>query len=235
MPGFDTAATIISDVARELGLVSADIANPWSSPDPNVLQLVALLKPTGRELLKAHQWSHLSRTGVLDLDGSEPYPYPLVDWVTDFGRLVDDTFWEVNTDIRYRAVSAQQWQQISATGTVGAYVVRVWGDSISIDPQPVGGERFEFEYISRYWGAAAFAKEAPTAAADVIQFDAHLFGRLLKVRFQAAKGIDTTAAVSDYREALAAAIGQDGASPTLSLNGPRALPYPNVPETGFGG
>ena len=57
MPGFDTAATIISDVAREAGLVSSDIANPWASTDEHVLRLVSLLKPTGRELAKALQQS----------------------------------------------------------------------------------------------------------------------------------------------------------------------------------
>lgn len=234
MPGFDTAATIVSDVALELGLVTSAISNPWAATDQNVVQLTALLKPTGRELVKAHPWSQLMRAGFIDLDGTEPYPFILSSWVTDFGRLVDDTMW--NTDgNHYGVATPQQWRQLRATSVSGlTYLMRIESDLIYFDPQPGSGEHIDFNYISRNWGAAAFAKEAPTAATDVIQFDPHLFTRALKLRWLTAKGFDTGAAFADYTAALNAAKGQDGAAPVLSLGGGRRMPYPNVPETGFG-
>src|SRR3954468_3046330 len=48
LPGWDTVAEIVSDTAIELGLISAPIADPFASTDPNILQLLGLLKSGGR-------------------------------------------------------------------------------------------------------------------------------------------------------------------------------------------
>lgn len=232
MPGFDTAATIISDVAREAGLVSSDIANPWASTDEHVLRLVSLLKPTGRELAKAHPWSHLVRQGTFNTTATDA-DYDLATVCTDFGRLIDDTMWNrTQSNHVDGGVTPQQWQQLKVWSASGVYKsMRLWGEAFHLDPTPTATESIYFEYVSRNWGAASFAKAAPTAAADIIQFDPHLFTRALKLRFLAAKGFDTTDAAADFAEALAAAKGQDGSAPVLAINPRQRVPWPNIPET----
>ena len=234
MPGFDTAATIISDVARELGLVSADIADPFASTDVNILQLVALLKPTGRELVRLHPWSHLQRQGTFNTTASDA-DYDLATVCTDFGRLIDDTMWNRTQVIDVPPLAPQQWQQAKAWTSSGIYkAMRLWGEAFHFDPTPTATESIYFEYVSRNWGAASFGKAVPTAASDVVQFDPHMFGRALKLRFLAGKGFDTLAAQEDFDRALALAKGQDGAAPVLRLAPRRQEPWPRIPETGIG-
>lgn len=232
MPGFDTAATIISDVARELGLVTSAVADPFASSDQNVLLLTVLLKPTGREIVRLHPWSHLQREATFNTVNGTP-SYALA---TDFGRFLDATMWNrTQADNVPGSLTPQQWQQTKAWTSLGVFkTLRLWGDLLYLDPTPTAAEAIYYEYISRNWGAAAFAKDVPTAATDVVQFDPHLFGRALKLRFLQAKGFDTTAALDDFNDALSLAKGQDGAAPTLSLHPGRIAPWPNVPETGFG-
>jgi hypothetical protein len=47
LPAWDTVAEIVSDAAIELGLISAAISDPFASTDPNILQLIGLLKSGG--------------------------------------------------------------------------------------------------------------------------------------------------------------------------------------------
>lgn len=235
MPGFSTAATVISDVARECGLVTADISDPFSSTDANILQLCALLKPTGRQLLKSHAWSHLQRQGTFNTTASDA-DYDLATVCTDFGRFIDETMWNRTQQVSVPgSLSPQQWQQTKAWTGAGIYkTMRLWGEAFHLDPTPTAIEAIYFEYVSRNWGAASFAKEVPSAAADVVQFDPHLFTRCLKLRFKTDKGFATQSDLDDFAEALEMAKGQDGAAPALSLNPSRRASWPNVPETGFG-
>lgn len=233
MPGFDTAATIVSDVAKELGLVTAAIADPFASTDQNVVQLVAMLKPTGRELVRLHAWTHLIKEGgIATANGQASYAL-----ATDFGRIYDGTTWNRTQAAPIGVISPQQWQDAKGRVSSGVYkTFRIWGDMAHFDPTPTAIEVVKYEYVSRWWtGDATEAKqEAPLVAADVIRFDPNLFSRALKLRWRTEKGFDTTAALSDFSEALRLAKGQDGAASAVTIGGGRGMSSPNVPETGFG-
>lgn len=236
MPGFETAATLVSDVARELSLVSAAVSDVFASTDPNILQLVALLKPTGRMLLEEHAWSQLQREATITtVNGTANYALP-----SDYGRPVDQTHWNRTQKRPAPAgVSGQQWQllQAVAVGGVAYQLLRNWLEEVHVWPTPTAAETIKYEYISRNWGAASFAKETPTANADIVQFDPHLFSRALLLRFLARKGFPLEAAEADYRDALDKAKAKTTAAPKLSLNqgtGFRLLDESNIPETGYG-
>lgn len=234
MPGFDTAATLVSDVARELGLVTSAISDPFASSDAHVLQLVALMKPTGRELVRLHPWTQLQRQGTFNTAASDA-DYDLATVAADFGRLVDDTTWNRTQKSAVPVSTPQQWQEAKAWTSTGIYkTMRLWGEAFHLDPTPSAIEAVYFEYVSRYWGAASFTKEAPTLAVDVVQFDPLLFGRALKLRFLLAKGFDSSAALVDFQAALALAKGQDGAAGSISLSTGIKRLWPHLPETGFG-
>lgn len=236
MPGFSDVNGIINETSKELGLVTSDIADPFASTNQLIVQLTALIRPTGRELAKLHPWSHLQREGTFNTVAATA-SYSLDTVAADFGRIIDQTEWNrTRTMPAPNGVSPKQWAQLKGTTAAGVdKVLRIMQEKIFVHPTPTAVETIAFEYISRRWGAAAFVKEYPTAAADVVQFDAHLFTRALMLRFLTKKGMATQAEVDDYNDAFALATGGDGAAPTLSITPSSSEKLVDgVPETGFG-
>lgn len=239
---FDTAANIISDAAIELRLVSAAVADPFASTDPNVLQLVALLKRTGQELLRAHPWSHLTKTHTFSTAATtEDYALP-----ADFSRLVPETAWNRGQQRPMAGpLNAQQWaaeKARSSAGAVGQYF-RIFGDRFYIHTTPTAVETVAYEYISRYWvdtgGGATPDAEAPTTAADTVFFDRLLLVASLRAAWLRGNGGDATSATEDAMDAFRMAVGADGGAPVLSARRPTIRSgspgaWPNVPDTGFG-
>lgn len=146
---FDTASNLINDAAKELGLLTTAVANPFASSDANVLQLCALAKSVGQELLRVHPWQQLQATGTITT-ASGTASYALA---TDFQRIVDQTGWN-RTDIAPLGgpLNARQWQAIQASSTsVVDTAFRIYSDRVYLTPTPSSIETIAYEYISRYW------------------------------------------------------------------------------------
>jgi hypothetical protein len=240
--GYETAASIISDVAVEVGL-SDPGADPVASTDDNVKQLVRLLTAAGRAILRDYTWSQFRKQAEVTLeDGIATYSLP-----SDFRRVIDQTAWDRTSDLPLGGpVSSQQWQALqaqSAGGVVDTYF-RVLGGDIQVTPTPTSTRSVFLEYVSNYW-VAATGNAAPTAdrvsaSTDVVWLDPYLVSRKVRVLFLEAKGFDSSAARADYERAWDAAVSADSAAPVLSLSQRaagfgRLLDSVNVPDTGFGG
>lgn len=241
---FDTAATVISHAARELGLVSADIANPYSSTgNRHILHLTTLLTTAGKEIVREHLWSqHLATHSFNTVAGTSVYDLP-----ADFLRMVNQAGW--NRTSRFPLggpLSPQQWEFLTAlgSGVVFRLVFRPRNRKLEFvnGTSTPGSQTVAFEYLSSYWvqanGQSTGTKAAPTAANDTILFDTHLITRALIYHFRKTKGFDASVAEADYRKALDAVMRDDTPAPVLSLNGPHptsgAIGDVNVPITGFG-
>lgn len=241
---YDTAATIISKAAREMGLVSADIADPFASTDANVLQLCALLEALGQDLVGEHPWSQLRRTHTFSTVAStEAYDFP-----ADFDRLVDGTEWNRTQQWPLSPVSAQQWQQLKARSSAGTVyqLFRVMqganGGQIYVYPTPAATETIAFEYLSGWWteedGGGQPTANTVEGAAWKLWFPRRLLVTGLKSRFLRAKGFNSSAADAEFADALDRAKGSDGAAPALSLAGGssffRLVDGRNAPDSGYG-
>jgi hypothetical protein len=106
---WDTAGSIINDAAIEIGL--APVADPYTSTDPNYIQMCGLLKSVGRELVHQRQWNHLrgehTFTTVL---GQSVYPLP-----DDYHNMIDQTWWNRTNRLPLGGpMSAQEWQYLKA-------------------------------------------------------------------------------------------------------------------------
>lgn len=242
---FDTAATIISQAARELSLVSADITNPYASTnDPNILLLTSLLTSAGKDIIREHNWSQslLLKTFTTGA-GTSTYDPP-----ADFIRMVNQTGW--NRTSRFPLggpLSPQEWEFITATGNgiTTRLLFRFRNRKMEFvnGASTPGSQTVAYWYMSSYWvqatGETAGNKAKPTAATDTILFDSHLMVQALKLKYREEKGFDTTAAQRNYDRALAAVMRDDQPAPVLSLNGgdssERMLDGCNLPDTGYGG
>lgn len=243
---FDTVATIVSDAAVELGLVAADVADPYGSPDQNILLLCRLLKSLGRDLLREYDWGHLRLTySIPTVNGTQSYAGP-----ADFVSFVDGTAWNPVQHRRVLTATPQQWETLVSSGITNSVeqFIRVAGGATNsfffeVFPTPSAAENITFEYMSNLWVRAAAdgdgddnSKSVPTLASDILCLDALLLMRGLKVAFLRAKGMDSTAAQQDYEYTLQLAKDADGEAPTLGLpgHGIARLLDPRLPVTGWG-
>lgn len=235
---WDTVANVVSDAAIELGLVSTAIANPFASPDANILRLLAFTKSLGQDLSRGYQWSQLEKTHTFSTaDGTASYSLP-----ADFVRLIDNTQWNRTQQLQLSGpANAQDWQLFKARSSTGVVYkwFRIFGDLFYIHPTPTAIETVAFEYVSSYWvdtgGGIVGDAAAPTTAADSLLFDRRLLVSGLKLRFGGI-GFDTTQMLAEYDTALANARSNDGAAPVLSLSGRSQSSWlrPNLPDSGFG-
>lgn len=237
------ASDVISAAARELGLVSADIADPYASSDDNVLQLCVLLNRLGQDLLRDYQWSHLELEHTFSTaDGDDDYDVPLGFW-----RIINGTAWNrTQTQPLLGPLSAQQWQQLqgSSTASLTSQAFRLQGLTMYLYPTPSAVETVAYEYVSRYWVVAAGASrvsppdsETASVSEAILHFDRRVLIDGLRWYFTRGKGFDSSGPQDDFMRAVARAQGGDGAAPVLSLSGSSGvhlLDGCNVPETGFG-
>jgi hypothetical protein len=236
---FDTAGTIINDVAVESNLSS--VSDPYTSTEDNFVLLRTLLKNLGRKLINAWAWTQFQKEHTFDtVVATDEYDLP-----TDFGRMIDQTAWDRTEDRAIGILSPEQWQYLAsnAVGGVTDVFIRFKGDKIAIWPAPVASIfTVAFEYQSRLWvmpsGETTATLDAPTASTDTILFPPILMIAAMKLEWAKTKGFDTAAAMADFRQVWGSVIGQDHPAPVLSLNGggvgPRFLDYQNIPETGYG-
>ncbi len=239
MAEFTTADNIINDAAVELGLKSADIADPFASTDQNIVQLCRLLKRVGRSLVRARDWTHLTREYTFDTaDGTASYAMP-----SGFNRMKDQTHWNRTTsNMVGPPLNSQQWQEEKARTSSGAVNVpfRTFGNLLYLYPTPSEIEAVYYEFITNFWvmptGQTVPTTSAPTATTDTLWFDDNLLVTGLKLAFKRAKGFDTAAAQDEFNQAWSESVGGDGAVSAISLTGGGGR-FPQMgrpPESGWG-
>lgn len=238
---FDTAANIINDAAKQLGLVSSSVSDPFASVDPAVLQLNAHLKAVGRKLVKAHGWSQLQKTHTLPwVASTASYSLP-----TDFDRLLDETMWNRTGQVPVPPVGPGTWQLLKAMTSSGVVwpLVRIYGNLLYFHPTPSSTDTIAFEYISNYWvtasGQTAPNKTEPTVTTDTIWFESTMVVDALKYAWETAKGFASQGSLDEYIAGLRLSKSADGAAPVLTLGGgsgymSRFVDDANVPDTGVG-
>ncbi|HET9554345.1 MAG TPA: hypothetical protein VFP50_15390 [Anaeromyxobacteraceae bacterium] len=245
MAHFETVAQVVSLAARELGLVSADITNPYASTDANVLQMCSLLTSAGREIIRERRWTQSIKEGTFTtVQGTDNYALP-----ADFLRMIPSSAWNRTNRLPVGGpIDSEEWQYLAGrlVGIVFNVVVRKWQGRWYLFPNGAatpGGYVIAYEYMSSYWVAPTATpttgtKDAPTLATDVLLFDTHLMSRALKRAWVRAKGLPGDAIEDDYEKALDAVCDDDAASRVQYLG--RAQPLDpllgqqNIPYSGFG-
>lgn len=237
---FTTADNIINDAAVELALKSADIADPFGSTDPNILLLCRLLKRVGRALVRARDWSHLTKEYTFaTVNGTASYALP-----TDYARMKNQTHWNRSTSMPLGGpVDSRSWQAMKATTASGTVIrpFRVFGNLLYLYPTPTTAENIYYEYISKRWvvptGQTVPTTTEPTVYTDTLWFDETLLVFGLKLAFLRAKGWDTSHAQDEFNQAYAAEAGGDGSAAVLDISGRpgfRLLDGNNLPDSGYG-
>lgn len=226
-----TLLQLVQDACNELSLNEPSII--VSSQDQDVRQLLALSNAAGAELLKVWEWQFLLDEYTFTTTSAETYAMP-----ADYDRLVNDTQWDRTS--RWPGigpVSSQTWAWLKGQNiaSVPRYRFRILQNLFTVYPTPSAGYTYSFEYVIKNWivGADTTQKSRFTADTDTHKYDDRLMVCLLKAKYLAAKGLDSTIAQQEFIERLELCKSHDQAAPKLSL-GPQIidplLGMQNIPD-----
>jgi hypothetical protein len=233
-----TAGDAVIRALQAQGLPAPTVVS--ASSEPNAIQMWALLRECGQDLLGKFNWQNLTETYVFTtVAGQLLYPLP-----EDFERFIDNTAWNVSSKLpMVGAVNNVQWKgmQVRSGNTNAVYYYTINGDHIQFSKDPGNGINISMDYISRGWlidgSNATILRDAPNADTDIIKYDPRLIVAYLKFKFREAKGFDTAAADREYQMALEDARGKDAPRRVLRIGGRSRFPFlgvNNLPDTGYG-
>lgn len=240
VPGSGSALNVINDAAVELGLIAADLPDPFASTDPNIVRLCRLLTSLGRELALSFSWTQLQKIYTFQTSpGQTNYSLP-----ADFNGMVDQSSWNRTTRLPVGGpISGQAWEYLLALPNAATLTVlfRKMQGQLVLYPTPGTIQTIAFEYASSYWvqpyGATTATSDRSRAATDTLLFDWTLLVLGLKMKFLESKGFPAEAARADFISRLEQAREQDP-SPALTLDGNSRfgplLSEKNIPNTGWG-
>jgi hypothetical protein len=155
-------------------------------------------------------------------------------------NIVNDTIWNRTTRMPIYQISPQNWQARKGFINTSPYPnYRIANGEIGFSPVPTAGQDCYFEYVSKNWKTnedGTVRGDSFTNDNDVSLLDENLLRMGLKWRWKHAKGFDYAEDKLEYEDMVNQAIARDMPKSKLSLNRTmRDLPFPYVPESGFGG
>lgn len=240
---YGTLADIVQNLAVMVGFPKP--SDPAGSPDPAVQQMVSAVNMAGADMLNLYDWQQQIKTFEIpvkaDYSGQKEKAFDLP---ADFWCFVDQTQWNKSTRLPALQVSPQQWQQIKIrmATIVLTFLWQIRDNKLWILSPPDNEQPFSFMYISRGWVQSGtnpeLYKNVADQNGDKILFDDYLMTLLGRVKWLQIKGMDSAAAMSDFKLNYEIRKGKAKGAPILSLVNSVGLPYinmlTNAPDTGYG-
>jgi hypothetical protein len=158
-------------------------------------------------------------------DGTVELTYQQIsyDLPSDWERQIPQTEWDrTNRWPLLGPVSPQDWQSFRS-GIVYAgprQQFRIANNFVNIAPNPPAGLLFAYEYISNAWVRSNTGVEQSSflVDTDTTIFDDSLLLTGLKSQWKAAKGLDGSYDMAEFRSLLEVMKSQDHSAPMLSLS-----------------
>lgn len=234
-----TALTLLNTVLGELGMPSS---NSVTDGEDTMVQLLYLANGLGSRLALLPFWAPLITTfPITTVDAQTDYDLP-----TDFGVPLSGTTWDRTAAWPLVGpVAPPQWQMLqSGLGTAGPqFRFRYAGLKLQVNPAPPANLTLVQEYLSRNWvlgvsgTVASISKPRITASDDYILLNEEMFITGVKAAWLQAKGLNSVAAVDEFKRMMEAAWGAVNSAAILSFSGGDAYPFlswENIPDHGYG-
>lgn len=234
-----TLLEIITAVCNETGLPAPSVV--VSNTSRQVMQMLSLANALGRELTEwpDADWRLLHEEFTFTTDGTGSTALP-----SDFIKILGNTAWDRTSDRpMYGPDTSQGWQWLKSSNLGGTTQIRyrLFGSTLEYWPATDTGTDCVVDVLSKNWvidgddssEKATFAKDSDTCV-----FRDSLMVAGVKMKFFAAKGLDTMSASRDFERALMAALAQDRGAQSLRLDASPSsgglLGWDNVPDSGYG-
>ena len=225
MTTFATASDIINTALQELGMgvVSIEAA----AADATGYQMLGLLNALGDEVLRSYDWQVLEKTHTFICPGGVSE----FDMPSDFGRTVNQTEWAASDNRPLQGPVSPQvwaWNKYGIVSVGVYYQYRMIHGALNIFPEPAAGTEIAFYYITKNWvaehGLFYEGRDKVVFADDIVGFDRRLMIAGLKLKFWAAKGLDTTTLKSEFDYMLSNEKSATTGAAVISLTGSNVNP-----------
>ena len=219
-----TLDEIISQVLMQSGFLKKD--GYAGSNDPDDLQMVAIANRAAHEIMNYWLWPTLRRTYRITMQATEDPSDPDAEMQTryllpeDYQDLVPNSAWEVEGERPVDfPVADNDWfmYKFTSWGDGGTLRVRKYGNEIEIH-DPVAGQAFDFEYISKWpiEDEEGQRKEYFTADTDTWVLDDQLLILGLQAHWMQTKLMPQYIEhFGNYQRKMAEAIGRANAGQTI--------------------
>lgn len=213
---------LIQDVSRQLGMSTPTVV--MTSNDQRVLELLVMANSTGDELSRRYEWQELTFQATFTSNSTIDQGYLTGSIATDFGRFVDQTFWDRNLRQNIIGpVTAQEWQSDLSFAVVGPpYKFIVQSDILKVGPTAIGsGHTMVFNYITKNWcqSSGGTGQSSFAADTDTTRIPQELFKLSLIWRWKQAKGLAYAEDMESAEEQIERYTGQNAGRRVLFVGG----------------
>ncbi len=213
--------TIIQDASLDMGLPSP--ASVIGSNDTRVLELLSMANRTGEELARRYDWQELTNEVVFTASGTISQGYA-ASIAVDFGRFVDQTFWDRSQRLPITGpATAQEWQSdLSFAIVAPPYKFIVQAGILKVGPTALPNtDTLVFNYITKYWcqSSAGAGQTAFAADTDTTKVPEELFKLELIWRWKSSKGLAYAEDLESAEEQIERYMGQSGGRRILFIGG----------------
>ena len=194
------------------------------STDKQIGQIRALLEEEGQDLRSRGSWEGMTFETTHSTVASEDQGAMTAIAANGYEYIKNGTMWDRTDDLPVLGpLNAQEWQALKEVANTGPrYHFRIRGGKLLVNPVPVAGHTWAFEYVSKHWILAddgTTYREFFGADTDTILLPNHLVLLGLRWRWKKEKGLDYGEDFNTYEAQVKDAMGRDGGKPRLSMDG----------------
>jgi hypothetical protein len=203
------------------------------STDTQILQIQALLEEEGNDLAARGDWESLTNEATLTTVATESQGVMTTIASNGFRHIKNKTIWDRTDRLPVIGpINQRQWQALKAVVMTGPrYQFRIRGGELLVNPVPVAGHDWAFEYISKNWivnNTGMVFKNLFTADTDEFLLPDDLLLMGLRWRWMREKGLDYSELFATYEAQVKDAVGRDSGKETLYMDNTHQLASPGT-------
>lgn len=208
-------------------------ATVTGSTDAQVLQIQALLEEEGDDLAARGDWESLTNEATHTTVATESQG-AMTDLASNgFGHIKNQTIWDRTDRLPVIGpINPRQWQALKAVVLTGPrYQFRIRGGNLLVNPIPVAGHDWAFEYVSENWIISADGmsyKKLFTQDDDTWLLPEKLLLMGLRWRWMREKGLDYSELFATYEAQVKDAIGRNAGKPVLHMDDTHLVATPGT-------
>ena len=203
------------------------------STDTQVLQIQALLEEEGNDLAARGAWEFLTLEATHTTVATESQGAMTTIASNGFRHIKNQTIWDRTDRLPVIGpINSREWQGLKAVVMTGPrYQFRIRGGNLMVNPVPVAGHDWAFEYISKNWILGIDGttyKSIFTLDTDTFLLPDTLLLMGLRWRWMREKGLDYSELFATYEAQIKDAIGRDAGKPVLHMDDTHRIASPGT-------
>ena len=222
--------TIVKRFCQEVNI--DEPATVMGTTDPQVKQVKAILQKEGDDLSGRGDWEALVNEATHTTVATESQGAISSIATNGFRYIRNDTIWDRDLRLPVYVIDASDWQQVKATEVTGPrYQARIRGGNLIVNPTPVAGHTWAFEYVTWNWmtdSSGTTNKQYFTDDGDLPLLPQTLLEAGLQWRWKKQKGMEYAEDFRTYETLVANELSRNGLKRPLSLSSGRMTPEPKV-------